>query len=210
MYSCGFIVELSLLKKKVIRNQSRFMIVPSSKFKSKADLVLRIRQVRPLLNGRYRDGSKATFSSDFKFTRYAIVLWSAITLSNFEYHTKKIRDATFISYYSLYKVAKFLGLEFERTKTAPYIYKELIDRGQVKIITENNKTLITLTKRGKKGCEEKLEELQLLDEHFNTNPLEQQKYSEGIYEKAGTVKGTSSLGKTNTGIDRLIKKISKW
>ena len=92
--------------------------------------MLRIKQARLLLNGKYRDGSKATFGSNFKFTRYAIVLLAAISMSNFEYHTKKIQNATFISYYNLYKVAKFLGIEFERTKSAPYVYNELVDRGR--------------------------------------------------------------------------------
>src|SRR6476469_1185133 len=106
----------------------RFISLSSSKFKSKADLMIKIKQARLLLNGKYRDGSKASFASDFKFTRYALVLLAAITMSNFEYHTKKIQNATFISYYSLYKIAKFLGLEFERTKAAPYVYKELTER----------------------------------------------------------------------------------
>lgn len=190
------------------------MIVPSGKFKSKADLMLRIKQARLLLNGRYRDGSKATFASDFKFTRYAIVLLAAISMSNFEYHTKKIQNATFISYYSLYKVAKFLGLEFERTKAAPYVYKELTQRGQVKIVVENNRTFITFTERGKKSCEEKLEELQFLNEHFNSNPIEQQKYQQEEDGGKRLIKGAKPTSHRRldieTEIDKLIKKISQW
>jgi len=185
----------------------------SGKFKSKADLLLRIKQARLLLNGKHRDGSKATFSSDFKFTRYAIVLLAAISMSTFEYHTKKIQNATFISYYKLYKVAKFLEIEFERTKSAPYVYKELIDRGQVKIVTEDNRTFVTLTERGKKSCEEKLE-LQLLNEHFNTNPSDRLKYKEKEDWRGMPVKGTKpgSLQQlqVETEIDKLIKKISQW
>jgi hypothetical protein len=188
--------------------------VSSGKFKSKADLMLRIKQVRLLLNGRHNDGSKAMFPSNFKFNRYAIVLLAAISMSNFEYHTKKIQNVNFISYYNLYKVAKFLGIEFERTKSAPYIYKELIDRGQVKMLTEDNRTFITLTERGKKSCEEKLEELQLLNEHFNENPSDRQKYKEREDWGGRTVKGSKpgSLQQldTETEVDELIRKISQW
>lgn len=53
--------------------------------------MIKIKQARMLLNGRYPDGSKAPFGSNFKFTRYAIVLFAAITMSNFEYHTKKFK-----------------------------------------------------------------------------------------------------------------------
>jgi hypothetical protein len=176
--------------------------------------MLRIRHVKMLLNGRYCDGSKATFTSDFKFIRYAIVLLAALSLSNFEYHTKRIHNTAFISYYNLYKVARFLGLEFERTKSAPYIYKELIDRGQVKLTVENNRTFITFTERGKKSCEEKLEELQLLNEHFNTNPSVALKYKVKEDCRGMPVKGTK-LGslqhlQVETEIDKLIKKISQW
>ncbi len=173
--------------------------------------MIKIKQARMLLNGRYRDGNKASFASDFKFTRYAIVLLAAITMSNFEYHTKKIQNMTVISYYSLYKVAKFLGLEFERTKTAPYIYKELTDRGHVKIIVENNRTFITFTEKGRKGCEEKLEELQYLNEHFNENPLTQQSYKDVQNRSSRMIKGAKPTGQdTNTQIDILIQNIARW
>jgi hypothetical protein len=185
----------------------------SGNVKSKADLMLRIKQARLLLNGKYLDGSKATFASDFKFTRYAIVLLAAISLSNFEYHTKRIKNNTFISYYNLYKVARFLGLDFERTKAAPYVYKELIDRGHVTTVNEDNRTFITFTREGKKSCEEKLEELQDLNEQFNLNPYEHQKYKEEEDEKDRTSKGVKQRIRrqvVQTDIDKLIKKISHW
>jgi len=189
-----------------------YIVVPSGKFKSKADLMLRIKQVRLLLNGRYRDGTKATFVSDFKFTRYAIILLAAISISNFEYHTRRIKNTTFISYYNLYKIAKFLGLEFERTKSAPYVYKELIERGQVKLIVENNRTFITFTERGKKNCEEKLQELQVLNEYFSSNPIEEQKYKQEKDWDMRLVKGAklASHRGVETETDQLIKKISSW
>jgi hypothetical protein len=185
--------------------------VSSKQFRSKTGLMLKIKQTTMLLNGRHRDGRKATFASDFKFTRYAIVLLAALSLSNFEYHTKKIGSTTYITYYNLYKVARFFGLEFERNKSAPYIYKELIQRGQVKIVIENNRTFITFTEKGKKSCEEKLEELQDLNEQFNSNPFEQQKYKEDENWSRRTVKGAKSKQtEAETPIDKLIRKISQW
>ncbi len=169
--------------------------------------MIRIKQARLLLNGKHQDGSKATFASDFKVIRYAIVLLAALSLSNFEYHTRKIQNASFISYYDLYKVARFLGLEFERTKSAPYVYKKLIDRKQVRFTVEDNRTFITFTDRGKKSCEEKLEELEDLNEHFNSHPSDRQKYKENNGNDR-TAKGVKL--KSTPEVDRLIKKISQW
>jgi hypothetical protein len=183
-------------------------MVSSTRFQSKADLLIKIKRVRLLLNGRYHDGTKASFASDFKFMRYACVLLAAITMSNFEFHTKKIRNETYASYYSLYKVAKFLGLEFERTKVAPYIYKELVNRGHAKTAVENNRTYITFTEKGRISCEEKLEELQFLNEEFNEKPLELQRYKDEITNRL--VKGKPLEARKATTIDKLIKKISQW
>jgi hypothetical protein len=54
----------------------------------------------------------------------------------------------------------------------------LTKRGYVKIFYESNRIFITFTEEGKKNCEEMLEDLQLLNEHFNSNPLIQQRYKE--------------------------------
>jgi hypothetical protein len=87
-----------------------------------------------------------------------------------------------------------------------------MDRGHVKIITEDNRTFITFTEKGIKSCEEKIEELQDLNEHFNENPLEQQKYGgEQNWGSRMIKKGAKSTGRhTNTQIDILIQKISRW
>jgi hypothetical protein len=219
MHNGVFIAAISLnfrclRKKEFIRDQVRFIVVSSEKIRSKTDLIVKIKQTSILLNGRHRDGSKATFASDFKFTRYSIVLLAALSISNFEYHTKRIGSTTFVSYYNLYKVARFLGLEFERTKSAPYIYKELTQRGHVKIVLENNRTFITFTEKGKKSCEEKLEELRDLNEQFNSSPFEQQKYKEDENWSKRSVKGAKpkpmDAETTETPIDKLIKRISEW
>lgn len=139
--------------------------------------------------------------------RYACVLLAAVTMTNFEFHTKKIRDEIYVSYYSLYKVARFLGLEFERTKAAPYVYNELIHRGHAITISENNRTYITFTEKGKTSCEEKLEELQFLNEEFNEKPLELQKY--GLNRNDRLAKG-SKPRQVDGRIETLIRKISQW
>jgi hypothetical protein len=186
----------------------------SEKFKSKTDLLIKIKQTRLLLNGRYHDGSKATFELGFKYARYAIVLLAAITLPSFRYHTKSIENTNFASYYNLYKVAKILGLEYERNRAAPSAYNELTKRGYVKIYHESNRTFITFTEEGKKNCEEMLEDLQLLNEHFNSNPLIQQRYLERGKERQKNVKGIYPSPQRHleieTEIDRLIRKISQW
>lgn len=197
-------------RKGFIRYRYGNIMVSSTKFQSKTDLLIKIKQVRLLLNGRHRDGSKASFASDFKFMRYACVLLAAVTISNFEFHTKKIRNETYASYYSLYKVAKFLGVEFERTKAAPYVYRELVNRGHAKTAVETNRTYITFTGKGKTSCEEKLEELQFLNKEFNENPLELQRYKEKDRTR-GLVKGSIPRQvRKETRSDTLIRSISQW
>jgi hypothetical protein len=115
--------------------------------------------------------SKASFESGLKYARYAIVLLAAISSPSFGYHTRKIRNNNFASYYNLYKVAKVLGLEFERKRAALNAYDELTQRGHVKIAVEDNRTFITFTEKGKRNCEEILEDLQHLNENFNSHPL---------------------------------------
>ena len=167
-----------------------------------------------LLNGRFHDGSKASFELGFKYARYAIVLLAAITMPSFRYHTKTIQNTNVASYYNLYKVAKILGLEFERNRAAPKAYDELTQRGYVKIIRENSRTFITFTEEGKRNCEEILEHLQLLNDLFNSNLLVQQRYKEGANERQKMVKGIYSSSQRRleieTEIDRLIRKISQW
>jgi hypothetical protein len=91
--------------------------------------------------------------------------------------------------------------------------KKLIDLNQVRLTVKNNRTLVTLTNIGKKSCEEKLVELQDLNELFNTNSsiLDKNKGGEGW---KGTAKGgkPKSLHQLEVDIevDKLIKKISQW
>jgi hypothetical protein len=184
----------------------------SQDYRSKADLLMKIKQITPLLNGRYLDGSKGSFESGFKYARYAVILFAAISLPSFSYHTRKIGNASFASYYNLYKVAKVLRINYERNRAASNAYDELARRRHVKVTVENNRTYITFTPKGKRNCEEILDDLQLLSEHFNTHPLVQQRNKEGEPFKGTVVKGarSKSLLDIEADVDRLIKKISSW
>jgi predicted transcriptional regulator len=185
----------------------------SERFRSKSDILIKINQIRLLLNGRYRDGSKASFESGFKYVRYAIILLAAISSPSFGYHTRKIRDTNFASYYNLDKVAKVLGLEYERNRAAPNAYDELTQRGHVKIATEDNRTFITFTEKGKRDCEEILEDLQHLNENFNSHPSLQQKYKDGGNEGQKSSKGAypgSHDSEIEIETEQLIRRISQW
>jgi len=186
----------------------------SEKFRSKADLFVKIRHITLLLNNKYRDGSEVTLELGFGRARYAIVLLAAISLPSFAYHTKKIQNANFASYYNLYKIAKILRLEFERNRAAPNAYAELTQRGDTKVIVEDNRTFITFTEKGRKRCEEMLEDLQHLNEHINSVPLMQQKSRDDRKLGRGTAKGVHAnpliRPEIEAEIDRLVTKISQW
>jgi len=60
------------------------------------------------------------------------------------------------------------------------------------------------------SCKEKLEELQLLNEHFNENPLELLRFKEKDRTKS-LVKGPLPRQvRIKTKTDNLIKSISQW
>jgi hypothetical protein len=154
--------------------------------------------------------------SEFGFdrARYAIVLLAAISLPSFAYHTKKIQNTNFASYYNLYKIAKILGLEFERNRAAPNAYAELTQRRDAKVVVNDNRTFITFTESGRRRCEEILEDLQHLNEHINSVPLVRQKSREDEKLGRGTAKGVHASPlirpEIKAEIDRLITKISQW
>jgi hypothetical protein len=74
-------------------NLAFFHQVKGIQFLNLADLMLRIKQARLLLNGKHQDRSKATFASGFKFTRYAILLLAA---------TIKRRILRFLTLFSIF------------------------------------------------------------------------------------------------------------
>ncbi len=176
---------------------------------------MKIRLITLLLNNRYSDGNKMPpEEKGFGRARYAIVLLAAISLPSFAYHTKKIQNVNFVSYYNLYKIAKNLGLEFERNRAAPNAYVELTQRGDAKVTVEDNRTFITLTDKGRKRCEEIVEDLQYLNEHINSVQLVQQKSRDDGKLGHRTAKGVRASRlirpEIMAEIDRLITKISQW
>ena len=182
------------------------LLLSSEKFRSKSDLFIKIKRITLLLNNKYRDGSKVTPELGFDRARYAIVLLAAISSPSFTYHTKKIQNSNFASYYNLYKVAKALGLEYERNRAAPNTYAELTQRGHVKTVVEDNRTFITFTENGKKNCEEILEDMQDLNEHINSR----EDRRSGLGTAKGGYAGSPYRPETEREIDRLIGKISQW
>jgi len=171
-----------------------------------ADLLIKIKEVKHLLNGNTTTGLKAKYSSNFKNLRYAIILLAGVVLP--VDNTKEIQNTTFINYYTLDKVARMLGLEFDRTKVADKIFSELENKGKIKrAITDDSKTFITLTDKCKKECIENLDLLQILNKEFYSDPSLQMKY---LYED---VEGTLAKGMTRHSekelvVENLINRIS--
>ena len=162
-----------------------------------------------MLNGKSNTGHNAKYGSNFKKLRYAIILLAGVVLP--VDNTKEIQNATFINYYTLDKVARMLGLEFDRTKVAGKIFSELETKGKIKrAITDDSKTFITLTDECKEECKEKLNLLQILNKEFYSDPSLQTKY---LYEE---VEGTLAKGFTRHSdskelvVENLINRISSW
>jgi hypothetical protein len=129
----------------------------------------------------------------------------------FSDHTIKVGNETFCNFYRLEKVANRLHLHFDRTRIAEKIFEQLENSGDVKKLVKDNKTFITLTKKGKENCLKKLEQLCELNRLFYMNPLMQYKYSEDLNIERGQGKG-SALERLSVypRIDELIKSIANW
>lgn len=166
--------------------------------------------VKPLLNGRTRDDREANYGPSFRKLRYGLLLLVSIKIPNFEEDTSNFQNMTFVNMYRLSKIARGLGINFDRSKIAEKIYKEMEDKGEVrKIITEDNKTFVTLTKKGEQALSEKLECLEILNEKFYSQPLLQNLCVPSTSEERKS-KGLKSPGtsKDEIMIENLIAKIS--
>lgn len=181
---------------------------------SKTDLLIQISTVRPLLNGTTFDGKKADYAPGFKYPRYAVILLAGITVPVFEEHTEKVKNSVCLKIYRLDKVANVLRLDFERTKAAD-TYRDLEKDGKIKIITENNKTFITLTRKGVEKCEEDLESLQIIAKLFHSHPGVQDRHSETERNEddrlsKGLTPKAHKFSDIDTEVDKLISSISNW
>jgi hypothetical protein len=128
-----------------------------------------------LLNGTTLDGKKADYAPGFKETRYAVVLLAVIAIPVFRRFTEQVQKSTYANPYKLKQVAGVLLLDFDRTNTE--IYEELQKSKHVtKLVTQDNKTFIKLTRSGEDKCMEDLESLLILVEYFHSHPELQNKH----------------------------------
>ena len=108
-----------------------------------------VSEIRNLLNGKTDSGEKLRDGYDFKTPRYLLILYFASEKSAFiDIQKEELHGAC--SQYSLSKVAKILGLDFDRTKTSHNIFSKQINKGNVQIFTSKDSNIsgYKLTKKG--------------------------------------------------------------
>jgi hypothetical protein len=120
-------------------------------------------------NGNVPNGKDANFGSDFRTSRYAIILLAALTHPLFEDHKIQIENFKCFNYYRLGRVAKLLGLGFDRARTAEKIYRDLESKQKVRFFKQENQTFITFTKEGQKMSQDRLKRFQELDSYLRSN-----------------------------------------
>jgi two-component system, OmpR family, response regulator ChvI len=175
------------------------------------NLLSKIVEVCPLLNGQTLSKKKATYGRDFTNTRYAVVLLAATTLDIFEDYAIKIRNDNYFDLFRLERVANHLTLDYDRIMEARKIYEDLEHKGEVRIEFRDNNIYLSLTEKGRKHCYKKLEELAKLKNYFSSLPLLQDKYTESQFQ--GLEKPTSHTAKMLSALSNLtgtINKESNW
>jgi hypothetical protein len=138
-----------------------------SKFKAKVDLIA-IKAAAQVINGQVPDVKDANFGSEFRTARYAIILLAALT-PMFEDHNIQIQNYTYVNLYRLEKVARFLGLVFDRARTAEKVYRDLESKHRVRFFKQENRTFVTFTKQGQKMSQDRLKRFQELDNYLRSN-----------------------------------------
>jgi DNA-binding MarR family transcriptional regulator len=179
--------------------------------KKKKDLLIQISTVRRLLNGTTLDGKKADYAPGFRIPRYVIILFAGITVPIFKEYAD-VENSDCINFYRLDKIANYLRLDFDRTKTASNIYKKLEEKGYITILTtQDHKTCIKLTMKGEEKCEQDLESLQTLAEYFHSHTGLQARYSEAkVEENQLYISKGARRTDLDLTIDNLISGISNW
>jgi hypothetical protein len=147
-----------------------------SKFKAKVDLIA-IKAAAQVINGNVPDVKDANFGSEFRTARYAIILLAALT-PMFEDRNIQIQNFTCVNFYRLEKVARFLGLVFDRTRTAEKVYRDLESKHRVRFFKQENRTFVTITKQGLKKYQEILQQFQVLDKYLKSITSLQNQQSE--------------------------------
>ena len=153
---------------------------------NKNSLVTDIKAAAQVINGKVPNDKDQNFGSDFRTARYAIILLAALISPLFEDSNIQIQNFTCVNYYRLERVARLLGLVFDRARTAEKIYRDLESKHKVRFFKRENRTFITFTKQGQKMYQERLKQFQELDNYEKSILSLQNQYSE---EKQG--RGTS-------------------
>jgi hypothetical protein len=100
------------------------------------------KQDKTIINGKVPDVKDANFGSDFRTARYAIILLAALMSPLFEDSNIQIQNFTCVNYYRLERVARLLGLVFDRARTAEKIYRNLESKHKVRFFKRENRTFI--------------------------------------------------------------------
>jgi hypothetical protein len=125
---------------------------------NKNSLIVDIKAAAQVINGKVPNVRDINFGSDFRAARYAIILLAALVSPIFEDSNIQIQNFTCVNFYRLEKVARLLGLVFDRTRTAEKIYRDLESKQKIIFFKVDNKTFITFTKQGQKMCLERLKQ----------------------------------------------------
>lgn len=115
--------------------------------------ITEIRSISNELNGITSHGRLIESKNKWmKQHRYNLILYAANDLYFDGLQDKSLKNSFTLP--SLLQVAKFLKLDFDRSKTGPKIYEEQMKKGLVEIIKTDQKRGYKLTKGGEEYCEE--------------------------------------------------------
>jgi hypothetical protein len=181
-----------------------------SRFKAKSDLLVSVKAVANVINGKVPNDKNAVFRADFRKSRYAIILLVGLH-PQFDDHRILIQNNTCINFYRLDRVAKLLGLAFDRSYTAEKIYRELEAKKMVLFFKQDHQTFITLTKEGSAKYHKILDSFIELDNHLKSNasiqPLYVQEKPARVPTKGLTIKSNQMI-EAKLIADKLIRRIS--
>ena len=132
--------------------------------------ITEIRGISDELNGMTSYGQlNESRTNDLKTPRYMLILYAANDLVFEDLQDKSLENS--FTLHSLTKVAKYLRLHFDRSKTGRKKYEEQMEKKLVVIVKTDVKAGYKLSKKGCKYCEEILSHLvPSLKDSFNNNP----------------------------------------
>ena len=200
-----------MLKRFILWDPFSFSDALLSKFKAKSDLLVSVKAAANVINGKVPNDKNAVFRADFRKSRYAIILLVGLEHQHFDDHRIPIQNYTCINFYRLERIAKLLGLAFDRSYTAEKIYRELEAKKMVLFFKQDHQTFITLTKEGSAKYHKILDSFIELDNHLKSNALIQPLYVQEtparVPTKGLTIKSNQII-EAKLIADKLIKRIS--